>query len=619
MTADLHRAGTAHAGGLRGWHRIALRWRAGWRALGQRIMREHEASLIALGGLLGILAGLGVSLLRQAVNLFAALVYGIPWNGDLSEGYAIDWWRVLLLPVLGGLVVGGVSAFIRARRPHDIIDAIEANALLGGRMSLTDSVNVAITTLLSGGFGASVGLEAAYTQLGSSIGSRVGTMLRLRRDDLRTLVGCGAAAAIAAAFNAPLTGAFYAFELVIGSYTLGVLAPVVTAALAGTFVARAAFGQAPIFSVDQPVMLSSPDYPLFVLLGFLSAGLAIVVMRGVTATEQWFHARSIPHWVRPAVGGLALGMMALTYPETLGSGHGGIVTGLHTGYALPLLCGLIAAKIAASAISIGSGFRGGLFSTGLFLGSLTGAAAARLMHAVAPGYPIDTLAYTLVGMGSVAAGIVGAPVTMILLVLESTYDVSATVGVMCGVITTSVAVRYSFGYSFATWRFHLRGLKITGAEDVGWFDDLKIWRMMRRDMKLVPREMTIAQLRQAYPIGSTKRVVVLDGDRLAGMLELAHIHSPDLGGPPEEQSVGDLLEGPPVYLLPDDNIRTAITKFSDAQLESLPVVDGRESLHVVGFITEAYALRRYSQELERRRGREFGDSELYASSVEPRA
>jgi CIC family chloride channel protein len=617
MTAELDLAGIPRSRiGLR-WHRLRRRWRARWRALGQRAMREHEASLIVLGALLGVLAGAGVAILRRGVEVFAAFIYDIPWHGDLSEGYALDWWRVMLLPVVGGLVVGCLTAAIRSRRPHEIIDAIEANALYGGRMSLTDTMNVSLTAVLSCGFGASLGLEAGYTQLGAGIGSRVGMMLRLRRDDLRTLVGCGAAAAVAAAFNAPLAGAFYAFELVIGSYELGMLAPVVISSLAATFVARAVFGHVPVFVVDQPVMLTAPDYGLFVLLGFLSAGLAIVVMRGVTATEQWFQARSIPHWARPAAGGLALSVMALTYPQVLGSGHGGIVTGLHTGYALPFLVGLIAAKIAASAISIGAGFRGGLFSTGLFLGSLTGAAAARAIHLVQPDYPIDTLAYTLVGMGAVAAGIIGAPVTMILLVLEGTGDFSATVGVMCGVITTSIVVRYSFGYSFATWRFHLRGLKISSPEDVGWLGDLKIWRLMRRDTKLVSNTMTVAQTRDAYPIGSTKRVIVLDGDRLAGLLDLAVVHGPDLGGPPETLTLGDILTGPPAFLLPDDNIRTALTKFSDAQVESLAVVDGRETMHVVGFITEAYALRRYSQELERRRGRDLGDSDLYASTIGP--
>jgi CIC family chloride channel protein len=593
------------------------RLRAAWRALGRRLMREHGASLIVIGMLLGVLAGTGVSVLRRCVGLFAAFVFGTPWLGDLSDGYDLPWWRVLLLPTLGGLVVGLLTAAIRSRRPHDIVDAIEANALFGGRMSMTDSINVALTTLLSGGFGASVGLEAAYTQLGSGIGSKIGILLRLRRDDLRTLVGCGAAAAIAAAFNAPMAGSFYAFELVIGSYTLDMLAPVFISALAGTFVARWVFGDTPVFSVDQPVFISSPDYVLFVMLGFVSAGLAIVVMRGVTATEQWCRSRSIPVWGRPAVGGLVLGVMALTYPQILGSGHGGIVTGLHTGYALPYLAGLVAAKIAASAISIGSGFRGGLFSTGLFLGSLTGAAASRLLHMILPGYPIDTLAYTIVGMGAVAAGIVGAPVTMILLVLEGTGDFPATMGVMCGVITTSIVVRGAFGYSFATWRFHLRGLKITGAEDVGWIDDIKIWRLMRTDIKKVPRETTVAQAREAYPIGSTRRLAVLDGDRFAGLLDLAEVHSPDLGGSPETQTLGELLTEPPVYLLPDDNIRTALARFSEAQVENLVVVDGKASLHVVGYMTEAYALRRYSQELERRRGKEPDGSGIHASSVAP--
>ncbi len=590
-------------------------WRVAWRAFTRRILRDHEAALIGLAMGIGVASGFGVVVLRRGVSVLHTLTFGIPLEGHLSDGYNLDWWSVLLVPLLGGLLVGGVSHWIRRWRAHDIVDAIEANALYGGRMSLRDSINLAVTTLLSGGCGASVGLEAAYTQLGAAFGSKAGILLKLRRDDLRTLVGCGAAAAIAAAFNAPLAGAFYAFELVIGSYTMGMLAPVIIAALAGTFTARATFGADPTFIVDRPVAISTPDYALFVLLGVATAALAIVVMRGVSATEQWFQQRSTPRWLRPGIGGAVVGVMALIYPQLLGSGHGGIVMSLHMAYSLPYLGGMIAAKIVGSAISIGSGFRGGLFSSALFLGSLVGGAASMLLQFLAPTYQLDPLAFTLVGMGAMAAGIVGAPVTMILLVLEGTGDFSATVGVMCGVITTSVAVRHWFGYSFATWRFHLRGLKIRSPEDIGWIDELKVGKLMRADVKTVPATSTVAAVRELFPLGSTKRLVVLDEDRLAGLVELAMLYEPDLGAPPEEMTVGSLVGGSPVFLERDDDIRSALAKFSEAQTETLPVVDSREGLHPVGYMTEAYALRRYNQELERRRGLDLGDSNLYSSAV----
>jgi len=243
-------------------------------------------------------------------------------------------------------------------------------------MSLIDSLNLAGLSLLSGGFGASVGLEAAYTQLGAGFASKAGRLLKLRRADLRMLVGCGAAAAIAAAFNAPLTGAFYAFELIVGSYTLDLLAPVTLAALAGTIAARVTFGADPVFGADQPITFNSRDYVLFALLGIASGGLAIVTMKLVTRVESWLRASRLPGWLRPAVGGIAVGGIAFVYPQVLGSGHGAIEFNLAAGFALPVTAGLVIAKIVASAISIGAGFRGGLFSSALFLGTLFGSAFA---------------------------------------------------------------------------------------------------------------------------------------------------------------------------------------------------------------------------------------------------
>ncbi|MGB8841477.1 MAG: chloride channel protein [Aliidongia sp.] len=602
------------AGRLR---RVIVRGFAELRGFAQGRLRDDEIGLVALAGLLGVGAGFGVVLLRRGVAAFHAVAFDIPLLGHLSDGYNLDWWRVLVMPCGGGLVLGALGWAIRRRRPREIVDAIEANALYGGRMSLTDSINLAVMTLLSGGFGASVGLEAAYTQLGAGYCSRMGIILKLRRDDLRTLVGCGAAAAIAAAFNAPLAGAFYAFELVIGRYSLSNLVPVAVAALTGTLTARATFGAEPSFVVERPVHISSPDYLLFVLLGLACAGLSIMVMRGVTMTEQWFRRRSVPNWLRPGIGGFAVAAIALVYPQILGSGHGGIVANLHLGFTLPYLIGLIAAKILASALSIGSGFRGGLFSAAIFIGSLFGSAGAQLADVALPTLGIDPLAYTLVGMASVAAGIIGAPVTMILLVLEGSGDFSATIGVLVGVLVTTVAVRHWFGYSFATWRFHLRGLKIRSPDDIAWLDEFRVGRLMRTDPKSVPVGMSVASLRKLFPIGSTKRVFAVDGKKLAGIVDLIELHGPDLAAAANDLTAGDLVHPARTLLVPTEDVRTALQKFADAQSETLPVVDSIESMEIIGYLTEAYALRRYNQELERRRAEQEGDSTLFSTAVRP--
>ena len=597
---------------------IGLRWKLLQRALQHSAFRDDELAFLGIAALVGVLASLGVVLLRMAVTMIHTATFGIPIDEHLSVGGVGDWRLVLIVPVAGGLVIGGVAWAIRRWRPHDIVDAIEANALYGGRMSLRDSINLAFLSMLSSGVGASVGLEAAYTQLGSGLASRLANMLKLRRDDRRMLVGCGAAAAIAAAFNAPLTGAFYAFELILGSYTLSGLAPVTIAALAGTFTARWVFGADPVFTASHAVHIGGWDYAAFLLLGLLSAGLGIVVMRGVTATEGWFRRRAIPLWLRPAIGAIPVGLVALVWPQVLGSGHGGIELDLHVALALPFMIGLVLAKIAASAISIGAGFRGGLFSSALFIGSLMGGAIAMLIDRLIPSALLDPLAYSLVGMGTVGAAIVGAPTAMILLVLETTGDFSATVGVMVGVVAASVATRHWFGYSFATWRFHLRGLKIRSPEDVGWFDEIKVGRLMRGDPKIVPVEITIAALRRAYPLGSTKQVFAAEGGKLAGMIDLSEVHGPDIEGDPDTQTAAGLVHKAP-FLLPGDGVRQALARFSEARLETLPVVDDPDDLQIIGYLTEAYALRRYTQELERRRGEAGEGSSLFSAATPPEA
>ncbi len=452
-------------------------------------IRDSELGLTVVAGVMGVVIALGVELTRSAVTEIHHVLFGVPFETHISGAAMIAGWRILLVPSLGGLVYGLVAYALWRWRPRDIVDAIEANALHGGRMSLSDSVRLTFVTILSAGVGASVGLEAAYTQLGSGIASRLGRMLHLRRGDLRNFVGCGAAAAIAAAFNAPLCGAFYAFELIIGSYTLATLVPVVVAALMATLVTRNLFEEQPIFIVFAQVNLVASHYLILAVVGLAAGALAIAAMVGVTYVEQGARRLALPVWARPAAGGLVLGICALGFPQILGSGHGGILhmiaTG-STGFELWVLVGLIIAKLIGSAVSIGSGFRGGMFSSSLYLGSLYGALCSLIVHRYVPWAPPDEAVFVLAGMGAVAAGVVGAPMTMIFLVLESTTDFSATMGVTVAVVISAMVVRHWFGYSFATWRFHLRGVALNSPHDIGWLQDLQVAKLMRQDFAVVP-------------------------------------------------------------------------------------------------------------------------------------
>ncbi|HEX7969934.1 MAG TPA: chloride channel protein [Stellaceae bacterium] len=596
---------------------LSLWARAGFGLLWQRKLRDNEVALLVMSGLFGIMVGVGVVAIERVVQLFHQLNFAIAADQHLSAGGALAWWRVLLVPIVGGLLAGTAATLIRRARAHETVDAIEANALFGGKMSLTDSVALTLLTAISSGVGASVGMEAGFTQLGAGLASHIGQSLRLRRGDLRTVVGCGAAAAIAAAFNAPLAGAFYAFELVIGSYSPAVLAPISIAALFATLVVRGVFGADSIFTLDTPVRIAGLDYGLFAVLGIVAAAIAIATMRGVTWIERLFRRLRVPAWLRPCIGGILIGLIATVYPEVLGSGHGAVQLTLDHALPASILLGLIAAKGLASAISVGSGFRGGLFSSALLLGGVYGGAAVVVLQgafsALGLGHgEFDRIAYMLVGMGSVAAAIVGAPVTMILLVLELTGSFPAAVGVMVGVIIASVVVRLTFGYSFATWRFHLRGVPIRGGYDIGWIQDLTVGLLMRRDVHTAPMGMTIGDFRARFPLGGIKRVFIVDAEgRYRGIVVTADAYNPDVDDQLGQRPIDDLRIAEDQFLLPQQNVRLALHRFVSAETEALAVVSDADRRQVVGFVTEGYVLRRYNQEFEQVRADELGERTLF--------
>ncbi|MGE5268495.1 MAG: chloride channel protein [Thiohalocapsa sp.] len=593
-------------------------------------IRSSELGLTAVAGVLGGLIALGVALLRWLVDEFHHVLFQLPVEAHLSGTTAIDAWRIVLVPSVGGLVYGLIAYALWRWRPRDIVDAIEANALHGGRMSLSDSLRLCAMTVVSGGVGASVGLEAAFTQLGSGIASRVGRVLHLRRGDLRVFVGCGAAAAIAAAFNAPLAGAFYAFELIIGSYTLATLVPVVVAAVMAVLVTRDLFEQQPIFIVYEHANLVASHYLLLAVIGVAAGGLAIAAMVGVTYVEQFARRLALPVWARPAVGGLILGGMALAYPEILGSGHGGIlltVAAGSTGWQLWLLIGLIFAKAAGSAVSIGSGFRGGMFSSSLYLGALFGAAASLIVHRLVPWAPPDEAIFVLAGMGSVAAGVVGAPMTMIFLVLEATADFSATMGVTVAVVAAALVVRHWFGYSFATWRFHLRGVALHSPHDIGWLHELRVARLMRQDFVAVPPTMPLTELCRQFPIGDARGsgrqlghprlFVVNEAGGYEGYIDLAEAHAAEALDHDEPVTAADIARGGDHFLTPGQPVRETLDLFIASAAEILAVVDNPHDRRVLGYLSEAYALRRYYRELEARHREELGDEALFNSTRGP--
>ncbi len=562
------------------------------------LVRGEEIFLVILAAILGAVAGMLVVAMNQTCQFSHEILYGLAPGERLSGHTQLAPLRTALVLGGGGVCMGLLGLVLARWRPRRTVDPIEANALYGGQMSLKDSLVVVVQTLLSNGAGASVGLEAGYTQIGAAVASRVGRVFRVRRADLRVLVGCGAAGAIASAFNAPLTGAFYAFELVIGTYSLVNLAPVVAAAISAVMVQRFILGDEPGYDITLPPGIETVDFLPVIALGMLCALAGIAVMYSVTLTERGFTGSRVPAWLRPVIGGLAVAGLSVVTPAVLSAGHGALREGLTANLPLRTLLTVLVLKAAASAISLGSGFRGGLFFASLLLGAMLGKAFGALMLFLWPIPVFPDAVYGLIGMSGMAVAIVGGPLTMAFLALESTASLPLTVAVLATAVVSSLTVRRTFGYSFATWRFHLRGETIRSAVDIGWVRNLTVGRMMRQDIRPVRASTSLAVFRRDYPLGSTNRVVAIDdADRYAGIVWVADAHAAGEG----ITRLDELLHHRDAVLLPQMTVKEAATLFESAEADALAVVDNRESQRVLGLLTEQHALRRYSEELDRRR------------------
>jgi chloride channel protein, CIC family len=564
--------------------------------------RQSEASFILLAVAVGA-AGGGLAVLLGAVaHALQRYLYDLPGTMRLSAAPHLSPYSLLALPI-GGALLGLLHLALDRWRRRTPVDVVEANALHGGAVPFRDTLTVTGQTFVSNGFGASVGLEAAYAQIGGGIASVVGKWLSLRRGDRRILVGAGTGAAIGAAFGAPLTGAFYAFEIVIGAYTPAAIAPVAAAAIAGVATAKSLGAVPYLITVDSTGISRNMDYLAFIGIGLVCAIVGILLMRAVSLLEAGVRWTKLPPALRPFVGGLLLMPVAHVSPQALSAGHGALHLALAGDAPLKILCVIFALKLLASSISLGFGFRGGLFFASLFLGVMLGRIYGDVTELLLPGQHLWAQDAALVGMAALAVSIVGGPMTMSFLVLEATRDFELTGIVLTASLVASALVREVFGYSFSTWRLHLRGEVIKSARDIGWVRQLTAGRMMRKAPVALPATISIAEFRRRTPLGSTSRVILLDEDEhYAGMVPTAQAY---VDGVDTAAVIDTLSRRPDETMTPERNIAEVMQAFDRLGVDDLAVIDADGG--VLGLLTESHVRKRYADELEKAQRALFGE------------
>lgn len=566
----------------------------------RNFVRNRETGLVLVGIVVGLLSGVLVAAISGLSQASHALLFDIPLDAHLSATGVISWQRTLLIPAVGGLVLALIGLYFARRvKGQQLADAIEANALYGGRVSFRGSLLISIQTPLSNGFGGSVGLEAGYTQICSMFGSHVGQRLAARRNDMRLLVACGAAGAISAAFSAPLAGAFYAFEVVLGAYTSAALVPVIASAVTAWLVARELTHQSFLMVPGFPSPVSVEMIGQTVLIGIICAFVSILVMLAVAFSERCFQRVSLfSGFMRPILGGLLLGGLALLTPTVLGAGHGAMQILLVSNPTWLLLTTTIVLKILASAVSLGSGFRGGLFFASLLLGALIGQLYSVVLTGPFPTLALQPGTAAIAALAALGTGVLGAPFSMVCLALEITGDFSVTVGAVVASSVCALIVRELFGYSFATWRFHLRGEVIRGPQDIGWVRQMSAASLMRADFENALTTMPIGEAQKLFSPAQVRQVVLHDPNgSYAGIVASATLHSVTNR---DDDPLGSLAQQQDEYLLPTTSVREILKAFERSEADVLAVIDRADHRVTIGTLSESHVLRTYGEELERR-------------------
>jgi len=566
----------------------------------EAILNNDQLVLAVLALAVGIISGGAVIGFREGVSFFQNAFFGTADERLYLHLATLKWWQIIWPPVVGGLIVGVlVRLGMPENRPQGVADVIEANALKGGRMSLSDGLRAAIINAVSIGSGASVGREGPAVHLGAALAANIAKRFNLNRSISRTLLGCGVAAAVAGSFNAPIAGALFANEVVIGHYALKAFAPVVIASVAGTAISRAYYGDFPAFAVPSHAITTYLEFPAFILLGVIAGLVASALVRAIAKSQDFSENLNLPRWLHPMIGGLVVGVMAIWLPQIIGVGYGATEQALMGNFTLVLLVAILVGKIIATAISLGFGFGGGIFSPALVIGAMLGGAYGIIATSIFPQIGNDTSAYSLIGMGAVAAATLGAPISTALIIFEMTGDYQLTLGVMLAVVVSTGVFRHLHGRTFFTAQLERRGLDLKGGFESGLLRAGRVQNVMQTDVEIVSPGITLSGLRHRLQYSLSGELFVVNDDGvLLGTITLADL-SESAFDPELDHLINasDVARANPPILKITDDLEKALKVINDSGESLIAVIRDDESKKLEGVVDERHVIAAYNRAL----------------------
>lgn len=535
----------------------------------------------------GVLSGLGAfsfSWLMQWCSDFA-------FGNAVAQNEVVGRWYFLVLPALGGLLVGPIVTFMASEaKGHGVPEVMYAVAKRSGRIRKRVAAAKALASALCIGTGGSAGREGPIVQIGSALGSSVGQMFNLSADLTRMLVACGAAGGIAATFGTPIAGVLFSLEVILRDFAARAFSMVVIAAVTASAVSRLLLGEGFFFHVPEYSLHNSTEYLLYALLGVIAALWARVFIYILYRTEDYFEELSMPDWLKPALGGLMLGLLGFFLPQIFGTGHAATEAALWNKLSLGMLIALSFAKIFATSFTLGSGGSGGVFSPGLFIGAMLGGWFGNLFHILMPQVVVSPGAYALVGMGAVFAAATRAPITAVLIVFEMTNDYAIILPMMTAVVVGTLVSHAMSEDTIYTKKLRRQGVDLENDPEVEILDRVTAGEVMKRNVETVLESQSLRDFLQHLPDTHHTGFPVLSHDgKLVGVVVPEDIHLAISLEREEGRSicVADFMHTPPPIVYPTDNLEGVIEQMKLTGVDHMPVVEQGASDVVIGIITHA--------------------------------
>lgn len=555
----------------------------------RRFAGNEYVLMVCMAAVIGVLGGYGAVGFRWLIGFFQGLFFSQQGSNSVLEAVlSLPWYARLIPPIIGGAVVGPmVYFFAREARGHGVPEVMEAVALKGGMIRKRV---VAIKTLASSitiGSGGSAGQEGPIVQIGSGIGSALGRMAGVSADRMRTLVACGAAAGIAATFNAPIAGAMFALEIILGDFGIAAFTPIVVSSVLATVISRVHLGAFPAFLVPQYSMVSVWEILTYSSFGIVMGIVGVMFTVTLYKFEDLFDAIRIPPYTKAAIGGAIVGCTGIFLPHIFGVGYDAISLALLGQIPWLLLLSLVVIKILATSVTIGSGGSGGVFAPSLFIGAMTGGAFGFVMQTLFPQVTAAQGAYSLVGMGAMVSATTHGPITAILMLFEMTGGYKMILPLMLSCIISTVVASQLKRDSIYTLKLARRGVDIRAGKDVNVMKALLVRDAMTRDVVTVPADMPLKKLVRFTLSSKHSSFPLVDKD---GLLE-GIVTFQDFKDVVFEEGLGDLVvakELSPqevITITGNENLDSALRKIGVKNIEQIPVVDELNPRKIVGILS----------------------------------